>query len=735
MDRYIDELLATLPPAANREALHAELLEQLRTRRALLSQTQAAEDAYLRALGELDYAADELLTTVTDYANLLDEHLLWIRSAPPVGPSTLAGIPPAIAWLLSPDNWVEAGFVLLFEAKSSPTLWLSILTVSILLWIAPSIRTRIPAIADKLRRVRTDRFGHTLQAIALTALLAIPWPLLLAALGWHLEDSTETAPFAKALGIAAISISFGVFSLRFFSLLCIKQGAADRHFRWSANVIRLVRRNFSWAIWTLPPAAFLVALFFNYRDLSHSDTLGRIALIALAIGLTLFTARLIHPGRGMPQNLVQAHPDGWLNRLRHLWYPLILALPVALIVLTLIGYTYTASILLNALIGELWLILGLTVLHQSIVRWLIVTRRRLALQAALERRAARMAEVSKGESAVAARHPEDEVDLASLDGQTRRLIAAAIFVAAVLGLWAIWSGVLPAFARFEEITLWHYTGMVGGEEKVVPFTLASMGLILMTIALATVAARNLPALIEILLLQRMSVSSGSRYAVKTLTGYLIAAAAVMLVFSTLGLSWDKMQWLVAALGVGIGFGLQEIVANFISGIIILFERPVRVGDIVTIGDTTGAVTKIRIRATTIRNWDKQELLVPNKEFITGRLLNWTLSDTLNRIVINVGIDYDNDVRLAMRLLEEAVKEEERVLEDPAPLFSFEGFGDNALTLIVRCYLDTLDHRIAVTTALHQAINDKFREHGISIPYPQRDVHLSVSQPLDIRMYR
>ncbi len=126
-------------------------------------------------------------------------------------------------------------------------------------------------------------------------------------------------------------------------------------------------------------------------------------------------------------------------------------------------------------------------------------------------------------------------------------------------------------------------------------------------------------------------------------------------------------------------------ANFISGIIILFERPVRVGDVVTIGETTGSVARIRIRATTIRNWDKQELLVPNKEFITGRLLNWTLSDNLNRIVINVGVDYGSDVTLALALLEEAVRENSRVLEDPEPRFTFEGFGDNALNLVVRCY--------------------------------------------------
>jgi potassium efflux system protein len=326
------------------------------------------------------------------------------------------------------------------------------------------------------------------------------------------------------------------------------------------------------------------------------------------------------------------------------------------------------------------------------------------------------------------------VDLAALDEQTRRLVNMMLFLGGATVLWGIWSDVLPAFAIFEQVALWHHTGIVHGVERVVPFTLADVGLVLMISIVAVVAAKNLPALLEILLLSRTSMSAGSRYAVTTMIGYVIAAAAALTIFSALGLSWGSVQWLVAALGVGIGFGLQEIVANFISGIIILFERPVRVGDVVTIGDTTGSVSKIRIRATTIRNWEKQELLVPNKEFITGRLLNWTLSDNLNRIVITVGVDYGSDVRLALALLEEAVTEDDRVLRDPEPRFTFEGFGDNALSLVLRCYLDSMDDRLAVTSDLHQSINDKFVAAGISIAFPQRDVHLSTAQPLEVRIH-
>ncbi|MFW6259054.1 MAG: mechanosensitive ion channel domain-containing protein, partial [Halochromatium sp.] len=212
-----------------------------------------------------------------------------------------------------------------------------------------------------------------------------------------------------------------------------------------------------------------------------------------------------------------------------------------------------------------------------------------------------------------------------------------------MGLWIIWSDVIPALQVFDQVTLWRHTLMVSGEEQIEPVTLADLGLALAFGVATFVLAKQLPALLEMTLLHHMRMAAGSRYTVITLTNYTIITLGLLLVFGTLGVQWSKLQWLVAALGVGIGFGLQEIVANFISGLIILFERPVRVGDIVTVGDTDGVVTKIQIRATTIRNWDRKELLVPNKEFVTGRLLNWSLSDQMTRVVVVVGVAYGSDV--------------------------------------------------------------------------------------------
>jgi potassium efflux system protein len=152
---------------------------------------------------------------------------------------------------------------------------------------------------------------------------------------------------------------------------------------------------------------------------------------------------------------------------------------------------------------------------------------------------------------------------------------------------------------------------------------------------------------------------------------------------------------------------------------------------VTVGDTDGLVTKIRIRATTIRNLDRKELLVPNKEFITGRLLNWSLSDQVTRLVVVVGVAYGSDVDKAHALMREAAEENEQVLDDPPPVVSFEGFGDNSLTLLLRAFIDDLDTRVPTITALHKAINRKFEAAGITIAFPQRDLHLDTNGPLRV----
>ncbi|RMF73039.1 MAG: potassium transporter KefA, partial [Planctomycetota bacterium] len=183
----------------------------------------------------------------------------------------------------------------------------------------------------------------------------------------------------------------------------------------------------------------------------------------------------------------------------------------------------------------------------------------------------------------------------------------------------------------------------------------------------------------------------------------------------------------------LGFGLQEIFANFVSGLIILFERPVRVGDIVTVGGVEGVVTRIQIRATTIQDWDRRELLVPNREFITNQLINWTLSDPVTRLIVPVGIAYGSDTTRARELLLDIAKRCPHVLNEPEPTVVFRSFGDSALLFELRVFIPTRDCWPEVVSALHFMIDNAFRDAEIEIAFPQRDIHIrSIHSTLPIQ---
>ena len=164
-----------------------------------------------------------------------------------------------------------------------------------------------------------------------------------------------------------------------------------------------------------------------------------------------------------------------------------------------------------------------------------------------------------------------------------------------------------------------------------------------------------------------------------------------------------------------------------------YDCPCRIGDTITIGDTSGTVSRIQIRATTIVDWDRKELIVPNKEFVVGRLVNWSLNDEYIRIRIPVGIAYGSDTKLAEKLLLEAARKNKLVAKEPGPSTYFKGFGDNTLDFDLRVYIDNIDNWVPMLNELNTAINDSFNEAGVSIAFPQRDVHLDTSDPLEVRV--
>lgn len=727
-DAYLEELTSSLAPG-EAELMEDDLDELLATRLLLLENAMASDATYKRTLGEIEVAYQRLYDATRSYNDFLAANLLWIRSAPVPGKHDLEVMPGQLATLLSPAGWSRV-FLHLFEGLvASPGYVLMLLVSGGLLWKRRRLRALLIELGRKVGKPSLDDFSYTLKATGVTALLAFPLPLLLFAAGWELSGVDSPQEFVPGVSRGLLWLAPFLFYLRFFSNMCASKGVAESHFGWPADVTGKLRREFAFLEMSFPPVVLVLSVLTAQEQAEIGAGVLRLGMVLLLLLLAMFFYRL---SRLMVDFFTRS-----ARLVRQLWVVITVMVPLLLAIITLLGYAYTAVALTKSLIATLWFVFALVLFHQLVVRWLLLTQRRLALKAVRDRIRAAMEkkgrdEVQEEEGSLA-EFEESEIDLVALSTESRKLLNTLLVIIGITGFWLIWKDILPAFGILDEVTLWHQATVVAGEQKIVPVTLADIGLAILIAITTLVATQRLPALLEIILLQRFRMNSANRYTVTTLTTYVIVAVGILLFFNTIGADWSKLKWLFAALGVGIGFGLQEIVANFISGLIILFERPIRVGDVVTVGDTSGVVTRIRIRATTIRNWDRQELLVPNKEFITNQLLNWSLSDQTTRIRVPVGVAYGSDVQKAMALMDEAARENEYVLQDPKPSIIFESFGDNALHLELRCFVAEQDQRLVTITQLHQAINDKFSKAGIIIAFPQRDVHLDTSSPLEVRI--
>ena len=298
------------------------------------------------------------------------------------------------------------------------------------------------------------------------------------------------------------------------------------------------------------------------------------------------------------------------------------------------------------------------------------------------------------------------------------MVRSLITVAVVLAVVSLWSSSFPVADVLGKIVIPFTDGI-----DLLEFTKAAIiGLV------ASVIIKNLPGVLELTLFRGSTIDMGTRYAVTTLLRYGLGAIAIVAVFNVLNFDWTKFGWMAAAVGVGLGFGLQEVITNFVCGLILLFERPVRIGEVVTIQGGTGTVTRIRMRATTITNWDRQEFVVPNKNLITDTILNWTLSASVSRIVINIGVAYGTNTEEARQLLLEVANDHPIVMKEPPPMATFEEFADSSLGLVLRCYVPDLDYRLRTISELHTEIDRRYAEAGIEIAFPQQDLHIRSGMP-------
>ncbi len=706
------------------QSIREEVESLLRSRRDLIIQVAATYTSYIRALGDLDVAQRRLLDAAEEYKQFLDQHLLWIPSASVFWLKDVSNLAPAIAWTISPASWLEALGYLAEALRYNPIgTAAALLLLAIVFLPRRALARRFEEVTSKVGRLSTDSIWLTLQALLISALRALPVPVLFAVVAWALTRSPQHSAFTAAVAQALLATAPFLYNTLLFRILCAKDGVMQVHFGWSTDRLPVIRKQLDRLTVVGVPIVFAAVLSYGSPFPEYRESLGRVAFVIVMIIFSGVIHALLHPTRGVAAAYYASRPDQWNSRLRWLWYLLGAGSPLLLALASLIGYLYTAATLTGRLIDTFWLVLAIIVVNLVVTRWLALTKRKIAWQLAIKEREARRAEGDEEAEPEAPVIESKPLDLDAVDQQSTRLLNAGLFFVGALAAWGIWSEVVPALGVLDQVSLWSQTAMIDGEEAIVPVTLADLLLAIVIVGVTAIASKNLPGLMEIAVLQRMTLQPGSRYAINTLLRYVVVTVGVIVVLNIVGWQWSQIQWLVAALSVGLGFGLQEIVANFVSGLIILFERPVRVGDTVTVGELTGTVSRVRIRATTITDWDRKEIIVPNKSFITEQVINWTLSDPITRIVIPVGISYGSDVQLAHRVMEETLLAMPLVLDDPPPRVYFVGFGDSSLNFRLNVYSRELSDRLPLTHAVHEELLGALRKNGIEIPFPQRDLHL------------
>ncbi|RCK78199.1 MAG: Potassium efflux system KefA protein / Small-conductance mechanosensitive channel [Candidatus Ozemobacter sibiricus] len=755
--------LAGAAPDRGQE-LESKIKALLRARREILESSQRDLSTRLTRLVDLDTLARQVARKRDEFAAFIDERVLWIRSTQPVGVSDLMRFLRGLAWIFSPARWAAVAGALWQGLRQKPLLLMAGLALwGLVLAARLGINRRLADIAGQVQRAATDNFRMTLETFLLTVVWAAPWPILMGVLSMGLTLVPNSEPLVDGMAARLAGLALPVWGLEVFRQVFRPDGLAERHCHWNLGEAHpLLRRQARWLGLIVVPLLFCTQVVTDFAPDAVQASLGRWLTIAVLLASAWLIDPLVRPTGPVMSRLGKHSQERLLYRLRYLLFFLGVVGPLLLAVGCLLGYVYTAQHLWMKAVATLAWILGAGLLYGLVWRALHVHRRTLALhKSQIMRAIADPAAVGEGGAAVGGPAPAltppgmpatgtmsgapgaaaAEPSIFQISTQTENLLYVCLLVALVVGVYHIWVDVFPALRILDRVKLWTtetqvletLTGPDGAErrewvQRTVDITLFDLFLAVGIGFLTVTATRNVPGFIEFAVLQRLDIDVGMKFAVRTLASYLIGVLGFVVVMETIGLGWDKIQWLAAGISVGLGFGLQEIFANFVSGLILLFERPLRVGDIVTVGDVTGAVTRIQIRATTLLNADRKEVVIPNKELITGRLMNWTLTDPILRITFPVGVAYGSDPETVAHHLMHAARTHPRVLVDPAPQVVMTGFGESSLNFEVRVFIAGMDNFPLFQNDMNQRIYATLRANGIEIPFPQRDVTIKNWRP-------
>jgi potassium efflux system protein len=720
----------------------------MKSRRTALEKLVRNYDLFISNSVKLDDTEQKLVQVIEEYKGFIDELVFWIASAEPFSLKHAVYFQETIHWLGSVEAWAKLGGSLVGDARQRPALWgLALLLFGLFLAGRSYLNQKILDFGEQARQGGARYFYPTVLATLLTLLIVSTWPGVLWFLGWRFAEGVRVTDFGEAVGRGLVCLANFLWPLELFRLLSQPKGVAEAHFNWPSGSLRPLGKMLTFLLIAGSPLIFLYCTVEYSGNERLNNSFGRAAFIIFLGVVAVSVHLLLRPSGNFFRHLATKESVKWFYRLRQGVYVAGLSAPIILAGIAIAGYYYTARQLGERLCLTVYLMASLATVGAFLARWILIARRQLMLQRIRQKRSEQQSvepSVHSEASLIAgiASQEEEEVDPGKLSVQTFRFVNTLLLLVGMMLIWVVWDEVFPALGIFDQIPVFTYEstitetstsaeGVVTTKTSQVPriLSIADIGLVLLILVVTFMAAKNISGFLGFAIPQKLPLNPGTRYAISTITQYVIVIIGIGFSCSFLGLTWSKVQWLVAAVSVGLGFGLQEIFANFVSGLILLFEQPVRVGDVITLGDVTGVVSRIQIRATTVRGWDRKELIVPNKEFVTGNLLNWTRSDHVNRIVVTVGITYGSDTEKAKELLLKIAREHPKVAREPEPFVMFEGFADSSLTIVLRCFTARMEDRWDAIHELHTEIHRQFNEKGLQFAFPHMD--LLIRNPQDL----
>ena len=720
----LDAYIAKVESDEGEKFTHTEktqLVNLLTERRKMASDLIKSLNNQLNLAISLELTQQQITQISDQIQSKLEQQSFWVKSNNPINLDWFAQLPRA--FMAQVDGIVKK-IGLPSDYSNLPYLLMYCLGLFVvggaIFKFKERIKQRLSKINGEINRLKYDNQWNTPQALLLTAFLTLSGTL------WFLAVCQMLGFFFMKNPTEFWDWSFSMagywWFFTFWLSLFRPNGIFVRHFEFSQQ--SAVR--FQSVIKRIVVAVVLLlntSVFSNVTDYGlANDVIGQVnTIVSLLFCIIIIAPRF--------KNVLRSYEDEKKSH-NHIIVKIVQfglqIIPVGLVILVALGYYYTALNLIQHLINSYiaWCVWWL--IRQVIYRGITVSSRRLAhrrLEEKLRQKQAGFNDGSTSDDVVVLNEKEEGLALNEVRSQLLRFADLFIWTALIGIFYYVWSDLVTVASYLREVTLWQQTTTTEAGTVMESITLFNLLVALVIVGITYVLVRNISGILEVLIFSRVKLSQGTPYTITTLLTYVLVAVGGAWAFATLGMSWSKLQWLFAALSVGLGFGMQEIFANFVSGIILLFERPIRVGDTVTINGVSGTVAKIRIRAITLIDFDRKEVIVPNKSFVTGQVINWALSNTMTRLVINVGVAYGSNLELVKKLLLQAANEQTTVLKDPEPRAYFLSFGASTLDHELRVYVAQLAERTNTIDALNRRINELFAENNIDIAFNQLDVFI------------